>query len=238
MNIFICDDDSVIQKQIRDLLIQYFKGNSYPSPELYTFDSGDELLLSDIVPDIVFLDIEMPGQSGIVVGQKLHDRYKNVIVVIITAYSEYLDDAMRAHAFRFLSKPVNRHRFYRNLDDIIGQINSNVGTVTVDDGDITYCISTDDIVMIETLSGEHKTVIYTQECSYESIDSMQHWCDILKNNASYYQCNRSYIINLKYVTSYGRDSVQLCDNKYEAYITKRKFRDFKSRYLMYIEHIE
>lgn len=238
MNIFICDDNSVIQEQLHKLLMNYFKINSYPSPEFYTYNSGDELLDSPFTPDIVFLDIEMPGMDGITVGNELHQKYKNVIIIVITAYSEYLDDAMRFNVFRYLSKPINKHRLYRNLDDVIKQFNSRVCTIVINDGNTSYSVSTDEIIMIETLANKRKTLIHTTTSDYESFDSLQHWYTLLENNGNFYQSNRSYIVNLTYVTSFNQDTIQLYNGKFQAYITKRKIHEFRSLYLMFLEHVK
>lgn len=237
MNIFICDDNPIIQEQLRKLLIKYFNNKSYPSPEFYMYNSGDDLLHSSLIPDIVFLDIEMPGIDGIEVGKKLHNKHKDIIIIVVTAYSEYLDDAMRFNVFRYLSKPINKHRLFRNLDDVLEQINKRSCNIIINDSNTSYNVSTDDIIMIETLASKRKTLIHTTKSDYESIDSMQHWFDLLKDKGNFYQSNRSYIINLTYVTSFNKDTIQLYNDKFKAYITKRKLHDFKSRYLMYIEHI-
>ena len=236
MNIFICDDNSIIQEQLHELLIKYFNDKSYPSPEFYIYNSGDALLNSSLIPDIVFLDIEMPGIDGIEVGKELHNKYKDIIIIVVTAYSEYLDDAMRFNVFRYLSKPINKHRLFRNLDDVLEQINKRSCNILINDSNTSYNVSTDDIIMIETLASKRKTLIHTTKSDYESIDSMQHWFDLLKDKGNFYQSNRSYIINLTYVTSFNQDTIQLYNGKFNAYITKRKSHNFKERYLMYIEH--
>lgn len=236
MNIFICDDNSIIQEQLHELLIKYFNDKSYPSPEFYIYNSGDALLNSSLIPDIVFLDIEMPGIDGIEVGKELHNKYKDIIIIVVTAYSEYLDDAMRFNVFRYLSKPINKHRLFRNLDDVLEQINKRSCNILINDSNTSYNVSTDDIIMIETLASKRKTLIHTTKSDYESIDSMQHWFDLLKDKGNFYQSNRSYIINLTYVTSFNQDTIQLYNGKFKAYITKRKSHIFKERYLMYIEH--
>ena len=61
--------------------------------------------------DIVFLDIEMPGMNGIYVGNELKSQNRNIIIFVVTSYSEYLDEAMRFHVFRYLSKPLDKQRF-------------------------------------------------------------------------------------------------------------------------------
>jgi two-component system LytT family response regulator len=57
----------------------------------------------------------MPGLDGIYVGNELKKKEKDIIIFIITSYSEYLDEAMRFHVFRYLSKPIDRQRLFRSL---------------------------------------------------------------------------------------------------------------------------
>ena len=51
--------------------------------------------LPDIKPDIVYLDIQMSGIDGIAVGNSLLKSYPAAIIIIVTSFPEYLDDAMR-----------------------------------------------------------------------------------------------------------------------------------------------
>ena len=67
--------------------------------------------------------------NGIYVGNTLKKANKDVIIFVVTSYSEYLDDAMRFHVFRYLSKPLDRQRFFRNMkdDDITKYVTNNIG---------------------------------------------------------------------------------------------------------------
>ncbi|MEI3195505.1 MAG: response regulator [Lachnospiraceae bacterium] len=91
----------------------YLESNHLKSPEIVSFTSG-EALLSDKGEKggASLLDIEMPGMNGIYVGNELKQSNKNVIVFVATSYSEYLDEAMRFHVFRYLSKPLDKQRFF------------------------------------------------------------------------------------------------------------------------------
>lgn len=61
----------------------------------------------------------MPGINGIYVGNEPKRLNEHTIIFVVTSYSEYLDDAMRFHVFRYLSKPLDKHRFFRNMKDDI-----------------------------------------------------------------------------------------------------------------------
>ncbi|MDY2589148.1 MAG: response regulator [Agathobacter sp.] len=62
--------------------------------------------------DLLFLDVEMPGMNGIYVGTELKRQNPDIMIFIVTSYSEYLDATMRFQVFRFLTKPLNRQRFF------------------------------------------------------------------------------------------------------------------------------
>ena len=69
----------------------------------------------------------MPGMNGIYVGNELKKANNNIIIFIVTSYSEYLDEAMRFHVFRYLSKPLDKQRFFRNMKEAVDLYN----TITV-----------------------------------------------------------------------------------------------------------
>lgn len=106
MNIFICDDDENIINQLSTYIQEYFKKNKLKCPALIPCCSGETLLSSQQHPDIVFLDIEMPGMSGITTAAKLKELNPRVIIFIVTSFMEYLDSAMEIHVFRYLNKPI------------------------------------------------------------------------------------------------------------------------------------
>ena len=119
MQIAICDDDPMIIKELQKDLEQYFRKHHLSYPPISQFTSGEALLNNKEEKDIVFLDVEMPGLNGIYVGNTLRKRYPNILIFIVTSFMEYLDDAMRFHVFRYLSKPIDRQRLYRHGCDRI-----------------------------------------------------------------------------------------------------------------------
>lgn len=231
MRIIICDDDSLITQQLNKYLHEYFKRINVKCPEIAIYNSG-EALLSDLgEKDIVFLDVEMQGIDGIYVGNELKRENENVIIFIVTAYAEYLDEAMRFHVFRYFSKPLDKQRFFRNLKDAIHVYNSSNIKVAIETKNEVYSVNLSDIIFVEAQG--RKVIIHTVLKDFESIHNMQYWADSL-DKGSFFQTHRSYIVNLKYVNNFDHSIVDLHNGQYRAYLTRRKYTDFKNTYLMYL----
>lgn len=232
MRILICDDDLEIAEQLNDTLNLFFQNNSLKLPEIVIYDNGEDLLADSMDKDIVFLDIEMPGLNGIYVGNELKNKNPNIIIFIVTSYSEYLDDAVRFHVFRYLSKPVDPNRLFRNLKDAIELYNTTVTKIPIETKNGVYTVPASDIVFAETHG--HKTIIHTLKQDYESIHSMRHWLEVLKMPC-FFASHRSFIINLKYVSNFDHTLIHLCNDRFKAYLTRRKYTRFKDAYLLYLE---
>ena len=113
MRIVMCDDDTAILEKLAEYLYQFFAENGLAQPEYAAYTSGDELLETEKNADIAFLDVEMPGLSGIHVGVKLQNMNRHTKIFILTSYPDYLDEAMKFHVFRYLSKPLDKNRLFR-----------------------------------------------------------------------------------------------------------------------------
>jgi two-component system LytT family response regulator len=107
MRVLIVDDEPLARERIRTLLA------AEPDVEI-AGEHGDgvsaaEAILED-APDVVFLDVQMPGMTGFeVVGAVGAERMP--LVVFVTAYDEFALRAFDAHALDYLVKPVGMERF-------------------------------------------------------------------------------------------------------------------------------
>ena len=106
MNIAVCDDLPEYRERLKELLEPYAAANGL---EISEFSRGEDLLAAceeGTDWDIVFLDIEMDGITGIETGKRLRRLQRDAIVIFITSYVNYVSDAFRQDAFQFLLKPV------------------------------------------------------------------------------------------------------------------------------------
>ena len=103
-SIFVVDDQAAFRNALVKLL-------SRMQHRIRSFQSGEELLtaVEEEVPDLILLDLKMPGMSGIEVLQSLRPKGCDALVILLTAYGTVEDavEAMKLGAFDFLIKTVD-----------------------------------------------------------------------------------------------------------------------------------
>ena len=116
----IIDDDRVSIKVLKGLLNQV----EVPSIEIVDSYNVDQLINTIEVPDIVFLDLEMPRNNGYGVLELIRndERFEGVPVVAYTTHISHLNNARQAGFDGFLGKPIDGERFPDNLAKILNGI--------------------------------------------------------------------------------------------------------------------
>ena len=232
MRILICDDDNLITEQLTKYLQEYFFKVNLKCPEIVTFNSGEALLSDSGDKDIIFLDVEMPGISGIYAGKELKRENPNVIIFIVTSFVEYLDEAMRFHVFRYLSKPLDKQRLFRNMKDALKLYNTSITKIAVETKQGVHSVLARDIVCVEAQC--RKVIVHTTTEDYKSTHTIQYWENALYMHC-FFQTHRSFIVNLEHVTDFDHTLIYLYHRQFKAYLTRRKYGQFKAAYLLYLE---
>ena len=232
MNIAICDDDKIIVKQIEKFLFDFFieKGIDY---ELYTFTSGRELLEREVQFDIAFIDIEMPGINGIELSKRLLEKNSYAIIMIVTSFNHYLDDAMELSVYRYISKPVDRERFMVNLGSALRKYLNINRPIAIKGNDEISKVNSCDIIYLSF--EDRKVWIHTRDDVIEVTKTLDYWKNQL-GDANFYQINRSHIVNLGYVTSVNKNKVVLkCNGEIiELKASSRIYASLKRAYYSFL----
>lgn len=232
MRILICDDDPFIIEKLQKYLKSYFDHAHLKCPEIVCFSNGEALLADTGEKDILFLDIEMPGMNGIFIGNELKRKNENIIIFVVTSYSEYLDEAMRFHVFRYLSKPIDKQRLFRNLKDAMDLYHSRTVMIPIETKQGVQTLPVSSIVMVEAQG--KRVIVHTTLRDFQSVHTIQYWIEQLPKNR-FFQTHRSFIVNYEHVTDFDHMLVHLANGQFDAYLTKRKYSDFKDAYLLYLE---
>lgn len=127
MKILVVDDEKIALKRIVRVLSRL-----YPEADIVsTQDPGTAEMLFDQDVDIAFLDIEMPGMTGIELGKILMSKKKNLNLIYLTAYSEYALEAYHMHASGYLTKPIDEYQLMEEMENLRFLLSRRESVLTV-----------------------------------------------------------------------------------------------------------
>jgi len=222
LKIVICDDNrDCIEKTSTAVKNILYEKNITPQIDIY-LDSREVYSCGNSY-DIAFLDVNMEYFSGIEIAKQLKSINPYIIIFIITSYDQYLDDAMDLNVFRYIRKPTDEKRLKSGLLKALEYIDNCKISFYLKQGEEIKNIVSNDIVYIETVGRATKVVTVNGE--YLSSNKMDFWKTKLISSF-FYSVHKSYIINMKYISDYKRDTVGLL-NKYSIPIAYRKQADFR-----------
>ncbi len=232
MKIVICDDEPKCIYDIKKCLNDYSKEKNILF-DIFEFTSGEELIEFGDVFDIAFLDIEMQNIDGIKVGRKLKEKNQDIVIICVTAYNHYLDDALDLGILRFFDKPINRDRFMKGIDKAVSMVDeAEVGFRLKDEDNNIFVIKRRDIIFVE-ITGR-TTAVHTKTKVYKSFDTIKEW--ERKINRDYFLSpHKSYLINANYITYYCREYVVLC-GEYQIPVAYHKRSQFRQEVMKIMEN--
>lgn len=236
LSILICDDDKFIINKISALLKQYFAKRRIEFSILASTDPH-QIYNSKQSFDLAYIDIEMPDINGLKLSQKLKQNNSNILIMIVTSFEHYLDDAMEIHVYRYLSKPIDENRFFINLESALKKYYHFHHEISFTYHSKTIRITTSDIIYI-TVSG-HKSMIRTQDSQYYSDRSIKEWAKEINEPQAFAFSHSSYLVQLKYVTNFDKTTVTIRLGPRETEVlpmSQRKYVSFKKSFLGYMEN--
>ena len=159
----IVDDEPLARRGIRQLLAPYAEVTVVGECR-----DGREAVraLASERPDLVFLDVEMPGLDGMdLIG--IHGAGRMPLIVFVTAHQEYAVQAFEAQALDYLVKPLSEARFRTTMNRLFERLRSRRpgsripvptadGAVFLDAGDIAWIEAEGDHAVIHATSGRHR----------------------------------------------------------------------------------
>ncbi|MBE5933461.1 MAG: response regulator, partial [Lachnospiraceae bacterium] len=109
IHISVCDNEAAVREDIAGIL-----NNCSKNIEITQFSTGEELLEAKNIFHIHIIDIELDNMSGIDVAKQIRLREKNKrsksIIIFVTGFREYMEDAFDVNAFHYLVKPIDEKK--------------------------------------------------------------------------------------------------------------------------------
>ena len=226
MKIAVCDDEPLICREV----IRRIRVLS-PGEDVLEFHSGQDLLDSGFSFDLVFLDIDMPGISGMETAAVLNRRRRDTLIIFLTASRDYMVDAFKVRAFRYICKPVSPDEFHEAFIAAKREFSDRV-VISVRHDHMTCTVLLDDVICFEAYGDG--TYIYTSDAVYTSARSLKSWLEEVSSHC-FYQVHRSYVISLRYIQSIEVDTITLRGQNLEVPISRRSRTKLKEAFLSYLK---
>ena len=221
----IAEDEELLRTALSSLLKE-----AWPQLQIVAeCEDGASALesIAELQPDVAFLDIRMPGLTGIEVARGLADASPRTQVVFVTAYDQYAIDAFQQGAIDYLLKPITRERLLATVQRI--QARAAAGHpdgatleallrhlsarempaskpplvwITASAGKDTRLIMVDDVAYFQ--ADNKYTTVMTAEGESLLRTPLRELLDSL-DAATFKQIHRSTIVNMKAVASVSRD---------------------------------
>lgn len=224
--IAVCDDDSRVYMQIRDLL----EGN-LDKYIIDQYESGEALIKANKKYDLIFLDIEMGKLNGLRTAKVLRDNKREDYIVFLTSHLELMAEAFKVKAFRFLGKPIQRQKFFEALSEAEAELHDSENVLIPSEGE-KHMVQQKHIVYIESLGDE--SCVHTIDRQYVTGKSLKYWEENI-NPSVFFKVHKSYIVNLAYVKTISTTDVILTEDAYELPIARRKKVEFQKAYMNYVK---
>jgi DNA-binding LytR/AlgR family response regulator len=183
--------------------------------------------------DVVFLDVELPGASGLEAAPHVRERRDPPAVVFVTAHAGYAVDAFSVEAFDYLLKPVDPDRLARVVERLHERTQESaapVGRVAVVAGGGSELLDPDTIHYVQA-EGDYSRV-HTYDRAYLSTASLGELEERL--GPRFARIHRSYLVNLAKVAGIRRAAdrfrLQLADaERTELDVSRRQSREVRER---------
>ena len=195
----IIDDERLAREEVKRYLKSY--------PELVIVGEADNVdtakkLIEAKIPDVIFLDVQMPGKSGFDLLDELNFVPE---VIFTTAYSAYAVRAFEVNAIDYLVKPIREERFLKCVEkvkealseaEMISEKLSIQQKIFIKDGQHCYFFPLSDVRYIESIGNYSRFhFIGNKAMLKKSLNQIEKKLD----ETMFFRINRNQIINIQYI---------------------------------------
>lgn len=239
----IVDDAPQIRKLLRLMLEEL-------APDIQIVGEGQNTeeakeLIEQHTPDLVFLDIEMPGKNGLQLVDEIVEKHNSVYVVFITAFNQYAVQAFRLSALDYLLKPLKEKELLESLDKFRQRRHDKISAQQFKSLSENLKIQKNNTITIPINYGYEYIVVndveYLEaEGAYTSIylssgkkkvvsKNLKYFEELLSSFEIFVKVHRSYIVNNQFVEVFHKEGRGVVEMK--SGIKIKLSRSFRHNFL-------
>ncbi len=195
-------------------------------------------------PDLVFLDIEMPGHSGLELLDFFDEQEINFSIIFTTAYNQYAIQAFKLSAIDYLLKPIAVNeledtilRFKQKKQDLSSfsmlkenLFQSTLSKIAISTVNAIKFIETNSILFMKA-DGAYTQIYLHDDTIITSSKSLKYYEDVLEHLPNFMRCHKSYLVNLNFVTDYIKSNggYLILHSKFEVALSSEKSEELLRR---------
>lgn len=157
--------------------------------------------------DILLLDIEMKGMDGVALAKLIREENKRAQIIFITGFPDFMSEGYEVSALHYLMKPVVKDKLFTVLDRAVEQFGRQEKQLVITFDRQTVLVPVHKITYLE--AQKQYVVIHTEDQSYRMRVSLGETAEEL--DEYFLKCQRSFIVNLRYVQQINHNAVILKD---------------------------
>ncbi len=215
MRAIIIDDEKRARMNLSMLLEEY-------CPQVEVVNDCENLpegvkAIRRLQPDLVLLDIEMPGHSGLELLDFFDENEVDFSIVFTTAYNEFAIQAFKLSAIDYLLKPINPDELVTAVQRVEKQkqknenyklLKSNLQNETFDkiavpSGNLVLFLALNDIMYIKG-EGAYSDLFLQDKTKHTVSRNLKNFEEIICSNPKFLRVHKSYIVNMDYVKAYNK----------------------------------
>lgn len=234
MKIAVCEDNQAEADWLKKVIGEWAAFNRrdvqvscYSATEHFLFDYEESCF------DILFLDIQMPGEDGISLARKLRKKNDPIPIVFVTGMDEYISEGYEVEAVHYLVKPVKEEKVKECLERIAGKLAAGMPFMVLGTEDGVYKVLQKDIIKIE---------VFARQCFYTTIHGKYAVVQSLKQVQKdlglgcFVECHRGVLVNLCHIEAVEHNRVLLTGGV-EAPVSRRLYGKVNEAFIGYFRKI-
>jgi DNA-binding LytR/AlgR family response regulator len=230
VRIAICDDESAVRERLRETIIACEALTN--DDEITEYSNGIMLINSHAVDpyDIIFLDIEMNGISGIEIGHRIRGKDRDVIIIFVTGHQQYMKQSFKVETFDYLVKPVDKDTVCEVLQRALKKHREQHYIVQFQWHGAIYKLDVSEIIFLE--SDRRHVIFVTIDNRYTTIGKLSNYSTLLLPYG-FLHCHHSFLINMSYIRFFADMSI-ITTAGHSVPMSVRKKRDCLKAFNIYL----
>lgn len=203
--IAICDDEEKQRAYIKSLVERWLR-QTFHHVKIQEYASSEQFLFEQAYDrtQILFLDIEMEKMDGIALAREIRKHNRQMQIIFVTGYMEYIQEGYDVEALHYLLKPVSQEKIDSVLERAVERLKTADAVFLVECGGEVLRLPLKEIRFIE--SNRNYNIIHADN-DYEMRGTLSELEE--KLDEAFVRVGRSCLVNLHYVRRIGKTELIL-----------------------------